>query len=108
MEEIKNKYIFPNFLAKAMAKIDMRTQYEASMMSMSLMLIGMMITITYLVIYLEFPLWYRIMLAINGVAAFIFMSGFLTTTFIQYQTYMEAIDFQKEIEELKGGPEKNG
>ena len=54
----KHNYIFPDFLAKSMAKVDLRTQYEAGMLSMSFMMIGMIITITYLIIYLNFAWWH--------------------------------------------------
>lgn len=100
MAKIKNKYFFPNFLANAMSKVDMRTQLEASMMSMTLIMIGMLISVVYFIFFFNFALWYRIVLAINGIAGFIFLSSFLITTFQQYQSYLQAIEFQKE---LKGG-----
>ena len=94
----KHKYIFPNFLAKAMSKVDMRTQYEASMLSMAFILVGLILTISYFVIYFSFPIWYKIVLAINGVAGFVFISSFLVTAYQQYKTYMIALNFQKELE----------
>lgn len=103
MKKTKNKtpkYIFPDFLAKAMSKVDMRTQYEASMLSMSLMSLGLIATIAYLIIYFDLQWWYKIFLAINGLAGMTFMWSFLTTTYQQYRTYMIAVNFQKE---LKGG-----
>jgi hypothetical protein len=102
MGEVKNKYIFPDFLAKWMSKVDQRTQFEASMMSMSLMAIGLIITITYLIIYMDFAVWYKVLLVINGVAGIVFFWSYLVTTFQQYLTYMEAVDFQNN---LKGGNE---
>ncbi|GAG12206.1 unnamed protein product [marine sediment metagenome] len=101
-EKQKNKYIFPDFLAKAMSKVDLRTQYEASMMSMFLMSIGLIVTITYLFIYVNFQLWYKIFLVINGIAGLGFMWSYITTTYQQYRAYMETVDFQKE---MKGGNE---
>jgi len=96
----KHKYIFPDFIAKVMSKVDLRTQYEASMMSMSLMSIGLIVTITYLFIYVNFALWYKIVLVINGLAGILFMWSYITTTYQQYKAYMETIDFQRE---MKGG-----
>ena len=94
------KYIFPDFLAGIMSKIDLRTQYEASMLSMTLMSMGLVITIAYLLIYVHFPVWYKVVLVINGIAGLIFMWSYLVTTYQQYKNYMEAVNFQKE---LKGG-----
>ena len=96
----KHKYIFPNFLAKAMSKVDIRTQYEASMLSMSLMSVGLIVTITYLVLYFNLQVWYKVILVINGLAGIVFMTSYLTTTYQQYKTYMIALTFQKE---QKGG-----
>lgn len=92
-------YIFPDILAKTMSKIDLRTQLEASMMSMSLMMIGLFITALYIGFYASFPIWYKVVLEINFLAGLIFMMSFLITTFQQYQNYMEVAVFQ---EDLKG------
>ncbi len=101
LEKKTNKYIFPNFLAKIMAKVDLRTQYEASMMSMSLMMIGIFVSIIYMFFYINsLLLWYKIFLVINGVAGLLFMSSYLVTTFQSYQSYMESVKFQ---EEMKNG-----
>ena len=102
---VKNKYIFPNILANWMSKVDMRTQYEASMLSMFLMLLGLIVTITYFVFFFGFALWYKFVLVLNGIAGFVFMSSFLITTYQQYLSYMETIDFQNN---MKGGNIKNG
>jgi len=39
----------------------------------------------------------KIMIGINSAAGFIFLSSFLITTFQQYQSYMDAQEFQKEF-----------
>ena len=102
--KVKHKYIFPNWLANRMAKVDMRTQYEASMMSMTLICIGLVVTGIYMGIYTDFATWYKIFLCINVLAGIVFMSSYLTTTYQQYQTYMATMEFQKE---LKGGKKKD-
>lgn len=98
-------YIFPNFLAKAMAKIDFRTQLEAAMMSMTLILLGIIVSALYLILYVHgLALWYKIFLVINAGAAFIFLSSMIITTYQQYKSYMETIEFQKQ---MKGGQTNN-
>jgi len=96
-EKKKANYCFPNFLAQAMSKVDMRTQLEASLMSMTLILIGMVISIFYFIFYVSFVLWYKIVLIINLLAGLIFISSFIITTFQQYQSYLSAIGFQEEL-----------
>jgi hypothetical protein len=93
---VKNKYIFPNFLAEAMSKVDMRTQYEASMLSMSLIMIGMLLSVIYFVIYVELATWFKVVLVINALCGVVFMSSFLITTYQQYLGYMEAKSFQEQ------------
>lgn len=102
------KYIFPNFLANAMAKVDFRTQLEATMMSLAFILIGLIVSAIYLIFYVSgLALWYKIFLAINAFAGFIFISSFLITTYQQYKTYMETIEFQKTLKnERTAGKQK--
>lgn len=88
-------YIFGDFLGKIMSKVDLRTQLEASMLSMSLMSVGLVITISYLVIYLTFPLWYKILLVINGLAGLLFMWSNIVTSYQQYLNFMEVRNFQE-------------
>jgi len=108
----EHNYFFPDFLGKMMAKVDLRTQYEASLLSMSLIAVGLVLTIFYLVVYFEFALWYKILLVINGLAGLLFFSSGIITTFQQYQSYMVVIEFQKIQETInqnqsgKGGKDK--
>ena len=99
-EKKKHNYIFPNILANAMAKVDLRTQYEAGMMSMSLMMVGLIVTGFYLAVYTTFPLWYKIFLVINLLAGLVFFSSNLITQYQQFRNYMEVYEFNKQ---MKGG-----
>ena len=103
MEKPKSNYIFPDVLGKAMSKLDLRVQLEASMMSMTLIVIGLILTTIYLIIYSQFVIWYKIVVIINCLAGIVFMSSSLVTTFQQYQNYMQIKQFQNDV---KGGNEK--
>ena len=102
------KYIFPKWLATAMSKVDLRTQYEASMMSMVFMLVGLIVTIVYFTFFFNFALWYKILLLLNGIAGLVFFGAYIITTYQQYQTYMEAVKVQEQWnnQQMKGGPKK--
>src|SRR3972149_4798238 len=76
-------YIFPDFLAKAMAKVDLRTQYEASMLSMTLISIGLVVSVVYFLLYFNFQTWYKVVLVVNGLAGILFMWSFIITTYNQ-------------------------
>lgn len=88
----RHKYLFPNIMAKAMAKVDERTQYESSMMSMFLILIGLLMMGVYYIFFVDTTLLFKIMIGLNSFFAFIFISSQLTTTYQQYVTYMNAIE----------------
>jgi len=96
----ESNYCIPSPLAKLMEKVDIRTQYEASMLSMSFILAGLFISAIYMLIYVQLVNWYKVVLIINLIAGFIFLSSFLITTFQQYKSYLRAKEFQ---EEVKGG-----
>jgi len=104
VEKKGNNYIFGDYLGRVMSKVDIRTQLEASLMSMSLMMIGLVVTGFYLVMYTDFALWYKIFLVINLLAGLVFFWSNLITQFQQYKNYMNVQEFNKTInEEMKGG-----
>ena len=97
MEKQKHNYIFPDIIGRAMAKIDLRTQLEASLLSMVLILIGLVLTTFYIIFYVAFPLWYKIIVVINLIAGFGFISSNLITTYQSYNSYLNAVEFQHEL-----------
>lgn len=90
----ENSYLFPNFMAKIMKGVEMKTQLEASMLSMSLLLLGMILMSVYSILYLDQGLAFKILLVFNLLAGFIFMSSFLVTTFQQYNSYLSVMQLQ--------------
>ena len=97
----KNNYIFGDVLGNAMSKVPMQVQIEASMMSMTLMMFGMILTVIYFTAYTDFKLWFKIVLIVNGLCGILFMTSYLVTSFQQYKGYMEAKEFQDNNQ--KGG-----
>jgi hypothetical protein len=87
-------YIFPKKVANSMAKISQRTQYEASMMSMVFILLGLKF-ITIYMLFMDFGIWFKVGMVVNGVAGIVFIGSYLVTTFQQYQTYMIAMGFME-------------
>jgi len=98
MPKEKLKFIFPNIMAKMMKKIDMRAQLEASMMSISLIMLGMTIMVIYLIIYGEMGWFYKSLIIFNLLCGFIFISSFLITTYHQYLSFMEMSNIDPEQE----------
>lgn len=102
----KGNYCFPNFLGKVMAKVGQRVQFESSLLSMALILIGILIMTAVTIFGTNLSLFIKIIAGVNGIAALIFLSSHLITTFQQYQAYLSIMGILDEgIVEDK--PEEN-
>ena len=84
----KGNYVFPSIMAKMMKGISQRTQYEATMMAIIFILIGLTIMCVLTVFFTEVSWFFKIMAVVNGAAAFVFLSSHLVTQFQQYQNYL--------------------
>jgi len=92
----KGNYVIPSPMAKAMAKVSPRTQYEAAMMSIIFIICGLLI----MAIYYPFTnatLFMKIFLPINSVCGIVLLSSYLVTTFQQYQSYLMAMGIMEEM-----------
>ncbi len=85
----KYSYCFPDPMAKFMKNVDDRTQMEASLMSMFLLLIGLVLFTGYIILFSDWNWWMRGMTIFNSVCGFIFLFSYLITTFQQYQALRE-------------------
>ena len=90
-----SEYIFPDVIAKFMKKVDMRTQYEYSLLSMTLMMVGLILFTIYAWIYMENTLIFNILLTFNTICGMMFMVSYLVTTFQQYEYYKQANEIDK-------------
>jgi len=103
----KGNYCFPNFLGKVMAKVGQRVQFESSLLSIALILIGLLVMTAVTIFGTDLSLFIKIIAGVNGIAALIFLSSHLITTFQQYQAYLsimgilEVDDKQVDEQEIK-------
>lgn len=81
-------YIFPNILASSMRKVTQRVQYEAALMSLSIILVSLVSIGIFTIFFTDYSIGAKIMTAINTIALFVFMSSNLVTTYQQYFQYM--------------------
>jgi len=121
-EKEKHKYCFPSPMARFMKKVDDRTQMEASLMSMFLLLIGLIMFTIYMVAFTDFSWWFKGLSIFNSLCGFIFLFSYLVTTFQQYQALMETQEIigqfgtedpfpqsqpiKLDLKEVKGGLDK--
>ena len=112
----KGNYCFPNFLGKMMSSVGQRVQFESSLLSIAFILIGIMVMTLVTIFGTDLSMFIKIMTGINGLAALLFLSSHLITTFQQYQAYLSImgileneIDIEKEanlkLKKMKGGIE---
>lgn len=102
-EKEKFKFIFPNIMSKMMKEVPMRVQLESSLISMFLIMISLSFMVFYLLFFGEGSIAYKIILTINLVCGFMFISSFLVTTYQQYISHMEMMGYdpKKEKEEVR-------
>ena len=89
----KHRYVFPNFMAKAMAKVSMRAQMEAGMMSQGLLLLGLTAMVLFMIFSQQTTGWYKFMVIFNLLCGWFLISSYLVTTYHQYVSYAEAMGF---------------
>ena len=94
----KHRYVFPNFLAKGMAKVSMRTQMEAGMMSQFLLLIGLTAMVLFIIFSKQTTGFYKFMVIFNLLCGWFLISSYLVTTYQQYVSYAEAIGYDPQAE----------
>ena len=94
----KYSFIFPNFLAKIMKDVPMRTQLESSLISMSLIMTALTLMVLYLLFFGEGSWVYRILILVNLFAGFLFISSFIMTTYQQYISHMEMMGYDPQKE----------
>ena len=86
-----NAYVLPDSVAKHMKVIDTRVQFEASIMSMFFIMIGMVALTIYVVFFSGFAGLFKFFMAFNSFWGFVFMLSYLVTTFQQYNYHMQSI-----------------
>lgn len=101
IKKTKGNYCFPDFLGNAMSKVGQRIQYESSLLSMLFILIGISVMTIVTIFATDFSLLIKVITGVNGLAAFLFLSSHLITTFQQYQAYLSIMGILETDEEDK-------
>jgi len=102
----KHRYVLPNFLAKAMSKVDMRAQMQASILSQFLLIIGLTFMVIFMIISTQTTGLYKFIVIFNLLCGFVLISSYLITTYDQYKNYSEAMGFDPAAE--KAAVKKKG
>jgi len=92
----KHSYALPNTMAKMMKNVDMRTQYESSILSTFLIMIGIAAMATYFIFFMEVGLTMKILTGMNSLFGLFFMYSNLVTVYQQYVIYMQTQEMTEE------------
>ena len=94
-------YIYPKRLAKRMKKIDMRTQLEASMLSMTLLMIGIILVGIHQILYGDQTIVFKIMIVFNLICGFVLIGSQVVTSYQQYVNHMQTMGIDPKTEKIK-------
>lgn len=85
----KYSYSLPDAMAKFMKKVDLRTQYESSILSTFMIMVGLLAMAVYFIFFSDFTLTFKILTAVNSFFGLFFMYSNLVTVYQQYVVYMQ-------------------
>jgi hydrogenase-4 membrane subunit HyfE len=101
MKKGKGNYVFPNILATIMKGVSQRVQYEAEMLAIVFILLGIVFMGIYTTFFTQLPPVVKIFTGVNVAAGFVFLSSRLVTSFQQYQSYLQAIGIIEDYNALE-------
>ncbi len=96
----KLRFFFPSKIAERMKKIDTRTQLEASMSSMALIMVGMLLLAVHQLIYSEQGWVFISLMVFNMLCGFLFLGSYLVTTYQQWVNHMEIMGIDPDKEKV--------
>lgn len=93
------RYVFPNIMVKMMKGVSQRTQYEAEMLSLTFILVGLITMGIFTIFFTGASVFFKVLIGVNAVAGFVFLSSRLVTSFQQYQQFLLAMGIIQEWNE---------
>ena len=88
----KHAYAFPDKVAKAMKKIDMRTQMEAGLLSMFFIVVGMLAMDIYIIFFTSFDWWFKSLALVNSFFGMLFLISSMIGQYQSYVIYMDTME----------------
>lgn len=93
-------YCFPKKMAEKMNTFKQRTIYEATMLALVFLMIGIIGFSCYLVFFAGVAFWYKFFAVFNGLCILTLMGGSLIGTYQQYVSFMAATQMIEQIKKL--------
>ena len=89
-------FIFPDKTAKKMKKIDLGVQYEASVISSSLLMLGIILFLIYMIFFTESSWVMKGLIIFNSLCGLGLMGGMVITYYQQLVSYRESTKFLRQ------------
>lgn len=89
-------YVYPKKIAKFINNISQRVQYEASILSLTFILLGLLFFLFYIPIATDLSLPLKIGTAFNTFFGIILLGSHLATVMQQYITYLQVVNILNE------------
>jgi len=86
-------FIFPDKTAKKMKTLSLEIQYEASVLSSALLMVGIVIFLIYYVFFATSSWWMKGLLIFNCICGLGLMGGMMVTYYQQLVSYRESVKF---------------
>lgn len=120
-----NSFILPKGVANKMNKVDMGIQYEASILSLSFLIVGMILFSVYFIFFTGYDWAFKAFYLFNSICGIVLMISMLVSNYQQYVSYKESknlltsfsatsnageevVSDLSMINRMKGGHRKNG
>jgi hypothetical protein len=94
-----NAFIFPNKIAKGMKNVDLGIQYEASVLSSALLILGIVLFLVYYTFFTQGSWVMKGLIIFNSVCGIGLMAGMMITYYQQLIAYRESTNFIKQFAE---------
>lgn len=98
VRKTKGNYVLPNILASALNGISVRTQFEASILSICFIVLGLLFTAIYVPFFMDVSMIIKVMTFVNSAAGFVFLTSMLATQYQQYRSYLGVAGLLEEDE----------
>lgn len=92
-----DNFIFPDKVADTMKIIDMETQYEASILSLFGLIVGMLLFTIYIIFFAPYHWLMKVFVSLNTIMGVVLMGSMLITNYQQFISHRQSKQMLEEL-----------
>jgi hypothetical protein len=100
---VNNDFIFPEKVAKSMKTMDVGIQYEASIISIAFLMVGMILFDIYVIFFTGYETILKAFIVFNSCCGIVLMGSMLVTNYQQFISYKESMNIMNSFTDFSGG-----